>query len=96
MASTLMMACNCGRNFSIYIPKVRLYAARFDNADENDIANWQDDDRAEQEAGEVGLAKVMSKAIGGEFSDGTNLDSDHDFRCPDRRFCLGLFGGINS
>ena len=65
MAMTLTMVCRCGKGYSIYFPKAKLFGDLMGRP-----GDWAAEDVLEEAAGEIEAARRMALMMGDAFIDG--------------------------
>ena len=76
MATTVMVKCNCGHMFTVYVPKAVLYGQLILETQE-EVSEWEAVDAEEESQGEIEVAMAMAKATGFSFIDGRESKTFH-------------------
>ena len=75
MASTLIVPCDCGQFFSVYVPKVVL--GRLTAETQEEVSELEAMDAEEESQGEIKGAEGLAKAMGFKFVDSRQSETYH-------------------
>ena len=89
MATTVLVGCECGNRFSVFVPKVKQWAAMGVPDDLLDYA--REIDTQEAVTGELILGRLMAEKTGAQHVDGASVDVWTCDKCGRRGQLVELF-----